>query len=771
LLRWWQCGTGDISLAPESPLVTNQPAQVESIRKKVLIPLGITLAALFCIFLLTLSALRYRENKQDLALQQASVQSLFHHLVASQANLLTADAHFLSRQPELQQAMAVGDRAALLAGALPYFQNLLVVQGLSHLYFHTPEGNNFLRVHRPEEYGDTISRFTLGRARADGQIAHGLELGPLGTYTLRLVYPWRRGDELLGYIELGEGIDSLIQRLHDSAQVELVITLLKSNLQRQAWEGSMQRAGRTPHWEDFDELVVVDSTLPHLDQFLPRNGQKSEWPLFSQVSSNGHTYQVGLLPLHDAGQRLIGNFVVFRDISENMALYYRSLLITVLACLVLGGGLFLSCWLILGRTDRHLVETRVNLLQEMERTRRINSRLETEVEDHRLTESALQQTRARLEETVQERTLQLQAALEETRQAHDQVSAILRSVHDALFVTDHHGQMILLNNRAEQLLGVRQEEAFGVDIAKLITYPELLEQVRKVLAGMVASPFDVDVANDDTPPVTLRIRTSRVESAQGAIGGMIFLAQDVSLEKEMDRMKNEFISTAAHELNTPLATILGFAELLMSDDDFSPEERQEFIGYIFEKADHLTQLVGELLDLSRIEAGRPLEMHKKICRVDELFAGALRHYQTAYSERFRFSLGDPDLQLSADRVKIHQVLENLLSNAFKYSPQGGKIQASGARHAQEYSFSIRDEGIGMTEEQVARIFEKFYRADASNTAIPGTGLGMTIVRNIIVAHGGSIVVESAPAQGTTVRFTLPLASIDAEQSTPLPSFC
>jgi signal transduction histidine kinase len=128
---------------------------------------------------------------------------------------------------------------------------------------------------------------------------------------------------------------------------------------------------------------------------------------------------------------------------------------------------------------------------------------------------------------------------------------------------------------------------------------------------------------------------------------------------------------------------------------------------------------------------------------------------------------EPDLQLSADPIKIHQVLENLLSNAFKYSPQGGLVTVTGAPGPDGYSVTISDQGIGMTKEQVARIFEKFYRADSSNTAIPGTGLGMTIVRNIVDAHGGSIMVESTPGKGTIVRFTLPLTALGDEVAAAL----
>jgi PAS domain S-box-containing protein len=741
--------------------------QTDHIRKKVLIPLGITLVTLMGLFLAILSGLRYHETRQDLARQQRGVQNLFQHLLASQIELLIADAHFLANQAELQQAMATNDRAALLAAARPYFENLLVPQGLTHLYFHDLEGNNFLRVHRPEEFDDPIRRFTLSRAMRSGQITHGLELGVLGTYTLRMIYPWRQGEELLGYIEIGEGIDSLIRRLRDSAQVDLMITLWKNNLERQTWEGSMQRAGRTPRWDDFQDMVVVDTTLhdppADLERFIPRKGQRNKGEVSFQLSSQEHTYQVGLLPLNDAADRPIGNFVIFQDISAKVALHHRSLFITVLACFLLGGGLSFSCWLILGRTDRHLAQTRTILLQEMERTRQTNARLAAEIEEHQRTEQALQQVRSGLEETVQERTLQLQGALEETRLAHDRVSAILRSVHDALFVTDHQGRMILLNDRAEQLLGIRQEEAIGRRIAALIAHPTLLAQVQETLTGRANNTFDVEVPGENKPPATLRVRASMVESECGAIRGMIFLAQDVSLEMEMERIKNEFISTAAHELNTPLATILGFAELLMNNHEFSAQEQQEFIAYIYEKADHLSLLVSELLDLSRIEAGRPLEMHKNDFRVDDLFSSALQHYRTAYGQRLHFQLQDLDLELSADRVKIHQVLENLLSNAFKYSPQGGQVQVAGACGPEGYTVTIRDEGIGMTEEQVERIFEKFYRADSSNTAIPGTGLGMTIVRNIVTAHGGTIAVESAPGKGTTVRFTLPVPSLSKEE--------
>ncbi|MBE0598401.1 MAG: PAS domain S-box protein, partial [Desulfuromonadales bacterium] len=210
------------------------------------------------------------------------------------------------------------------------------------------------------------------------------------------------------------------------------------------------------------------------------------------------------------------------------------------------------------------------------------------------------------------------------------------------------------------------------------------------------------------------------------------------LLRETDRMKTEFISTAAHEFRTPLTSIQGFSELLL-DATLTPGQRREFLTYIHEKAVALGRIVGELLDIARIEAGHGIALNLVPTPVGELLGLSTALIQADQGRhRFVTAITGEEICLSVDRDKVGQVLENLFSNAIKYSPPGTVIRLVGEPAGAEYRVSLYDQGIGMTAEQVARVFDKFYRADFSNQAVGGIGLGMSIVRSIVEAHGGRI---------------------------------
>lgn len=227
--------------------------------------------------------------------------------------------------------------------------------------------------------------------------------------------------------------------------------------------------------------------------------------------------------------------------------------------------------------------------------------------------------------------------------------------------------------------------------------------------------------------------------------------------RESDRMKTEFISTAAHELRTPLTSILGFSQVLLGQDDLSAAERRELLTYIHQQARALSDIVADLLDIARIESGQGLALNRVACMPADLVQQLAPLLQGGSGRpRYDLSIAEETAPLLVDLGKMIQVFENLLSNAVKYSPKGGPIRIAGELMNEMYRFSVADRGVGMTPEQVARIFDKFYRADASDTAVGGLGLGMSIARNIVEAHGGRIWVESEPGRGTTVRFTLPL---------------
>jgi signal transduction histidine kinase len=247
------------------------------------------------------------------------------------------------------------------------------------------------------------------------------------------------------------------------------------------------------------------------------------------------------------------------------------------------------------------------------------------------------------------------------------------------------------------------------------------------------------------------------------------ISTDITERKQIERMKDEFISTAAHELRTPLTTVMGYLQLLLeSGHTFSPQDRREFLELVYRNSEALARIVEDLLDVSLVQAGRLITLERSRQDLAALAERAVAAWRSL-SDRHRFILEFPQapVDLCLDPGKINQVLVNLLSNAVKFSPEGGAIRVSGERRDGEFQVTVEDEGIGMRPEEVARVFDKFYRADASDTALGGLGLGMRIVRSIVEAHGGRIWVESEPGRGTKVHFTLPTDISTRECALPL----
>ena len=352
-------------------------------------------------------------------------------------------------------------------------------------------------------------------------------------------------------------------------------------------------------------------------------------------------------------------------------------------------------------------------------------------------------------------------ALARAVEAQQNTEAIVSSVHEGMLVTDAAGTLLLANPAALRMLCRPAEELLGQTLQQLFPHKELATQwdaaAQRNEAG---APFDCRLS--ETVGVRSRCYQARLallHAADGTVRGGVVTLRDVTLERELERMKSEFVSTAAHELRTPLTSILGFAELLQDTKAFSRRERGEFAALIHDKAEKLSELIDELLDISRIEAGEKIHLSRQAMSLGTLAGSSLDFFRRS-SPRHEFKLLMPTTPVIvyADQRRLGQVFDNLLSNAVKYSPEGGTITVQLDPGTEHCTISIRDEGIGMSAEQVERIFDKFYRADASTTAVQGVGLGMTIVKDLIESHGSEIAVASAPGQGTTIRFTLPLAA-------------
>lgn len=256
--------------------------------------------------------------------------------------------------------------------------------------------------------------------------------------------------------------------------------------------------------------------------------------------------------------------------------------------------------------------------------------------------------------------------------------------------------------------------------------------VTPILYGFFLKPFQVNV----------HLRR-QAETAQGLI-------------REENCLKSEFISMAAHELRTPLTTIMGYSELLLTEDHFDGAKKREFADIIHQKSSAMDRLIDDLLDLSHIETGQGLGVRKEHNDIFATLSLLVSDYRQLYPQRpFTVKLPGTPCCFAYDKMRIDQVFDNILSNAIKFSPPESLIEIEGILQPKHIQFQIRDRGIGMSQGELSRVFEKFYRAGISTASPPGLGLGMAIVKAIVTSHGGEIWLESHPGAGTTASFTLP----------------
>jgi signal transduction histidine kinase len=316
----------------------------------------------------------------------------------------------------------------------------------------------------------------------------------------------------------------------------------------------------------------------------------------------------------------------------------------------------------------------------------------------------------------------------------------------------------LVNRPESQLPGTGLEQVTAWLVAQLRN-PAVAAD-RLVLNRLVERP-----AGEAALINLLNGQTLRLAARRSPDGALVVHARDVTHEMEVDRMKSEFLSTAAHELRTPMASILGFSELLMARS-LSSAQTQEIAAIIHRQSAWLVEMVNELLDLARIEARRGKDFRFQPIQAQQLLDDTVKG-QGAAAARVRCTVQAAVPMLLADPAKARHALANVLSNALKYSPEGSPVELH--CHALVHQLRpgvaivVRDAGIGMDAPTLARVFDRFFRANPSGQ-IPGTGLGMSLVREIMDAHSGQVSVQSKPGLGTSVTLWFPQPAESTRES-------
>ena len=353
----------------------------------------------------------------------------------------------------------------------------------------------------------------------------------------------------------------------------------------------------------------------------------------------------------------------------------------------------------------------------------------------------------------------------------EQLNAIFALSPDGFISFDAQRRGNYVSPAFTRLTGIPDSEVLGVEeqaIEVLLraqgsaTMPwRGFEAMRRDLRSAGGEPTRRDVI-ELVRPVKRMLQLGLREGSSGGISQVLSL-RDVTHETEVDRMKSEFLSTAAHELRTPITSIYGFSELMI-DRELSPAKQKDIVSTIHRQTELMIAIVNQLLDLARIEARRGEDFELAECELCTLAAELMRDFKPPQErDSPQFDPGAGPAFVRVDRHKMAQAFGNVLSNAYKYSPGRGPVHVRIVREPDGamVGIEVRDQGIGMTAEQLSRVSERFYRADASGN-IPGTGLGMSIVKEIVELLGGRLALASEPGRGTTVTLWLPGVRVSSQ---------
>lgn len=360
---------------------------------------------------------------------------------------------------------------------------------------------------------------------------------------------------------------------------------------------------------------------------------------------------------------------------------------------------------------------------------------------------------------------QLRSMFEQLQEERSRFAAAVNGIGEGILVADRKLRIVLFNPAMEQMLP-------DVEIYKGASLKDWhAEEIPQLFADVLETgePCSVDLQLDPETDRSWKISCAPILSRKGKVHAVVAVFYDITELDRVDRMRKDFVINVSHELRTPLAAIQGYAETLLDGAIDEPGVNRRFMKILWQNAERLAQLTADLMTLSQIEVNTR-EFAFSRHNVGDLLEEAVRSIVlVADKKKIRVEVEpvDPNLEIDCDSGAVHQILNNLLDNAAKYSPEGGTIHVGAAERDLRVEFHVRDTGIGIPAEHIPRLFERFYRVDkARSRELGGTGLGLAIVKHLVLAHHGSVRVESEPGQGSTFYFELPIRQ-SAELAAPV----
>ena len=717
------------------------------VMRQLLFPMTAILLSLFTIFVLAFWQQYRNALSQKLAYQQASLMKEFRIDLENQAFGLRSTLLVFAEDPRLFRLLCRESSPDSMEFAIwkPLFSEMKQKCGITRLSFFDFQGNLLFRAHNPEGSDNFLEGPVFEKAKRTGDAAWGIELEPTGTFLLQVVQPVFRKDRLLGYLELGKEIEDILRDRHGRGGPLLVMVVRKNLLLRPLWEERMQYFGGEVRWNHLPHNVITYTSRKDLSGtfFSVLNGALVNFRNAKEEKFffEGKFWKLLFSPLRDASGQEVGSLVGFWDISLERREFLTGLVLTGL----FGGGLFLvllGCTIFfLSRADAKILEQQRALEASRERFRLLTEDLPALVCEFAYDGSLLFANKAYCE-------------------TFGMTSEDLPERHFLDFVSPEERDLVEKEYRS-----FARKKALGINVHRAVTErgtrwqewrdrPLFNEHGR--LVGYRAIGLDITERKE---------MQEKLQETNRSLQEAILQAQRANMAK------SEFLANMSHEIRTPLHAVLGMGELLQETE--LSEEQQHYLNLLLTSGDALLSLIEDILDFTKIEAGRTeLKIHGfSLSDLLETLTAPLEVQAREKGLKLSCEIAEEvPSRLRGDSGRLRQILTNLLGNAVKFTLHGTVVLRVSREPEEEgtcakFRFSVEDTGIGIPEDKIPALFQRFSQLDSSSTRqYRGTGLGLAISKRLVELMEGTIHVESRTARGSKFWFVVPLEEVKTPEA-------
>ena len=721
------------------------------IQKKLLFPLATVLLIVFAGFSFVLIE---SQNNNITNANKRIIERAFVGLpedMEIQASAISAIGDVILRNDSLRVQLKKKDRASLLGSWEDLFLELKQKHGITHFYFHDASRKNILRVHNPKKHGDLIDRFTAIEAERTRGVSSGIELGTLGTFTLRVVQPVFDDGEIIGYIELGKEIEDILEHIHETHNIELALLINKNFLPREKWENGLRLLGRTGDWNRFKDFVLIYSSLAKLpegvDSFVG-DGKHIHHAELGRIEINDKLFYVEKRPLKDVSSKGIGEIILLNDMTDIQSSFDLLLKVALSVAGLLLIGLLGFLYVVLRRAD-------LSILKQSEKILETNK-------------------------SLKETTEQFYTLAEQTS------SFIWRIDNDGLYTDISGTAEITTGYKVDEIIGKKHFYDLHPESGRSSFKQEVLKEMQKKEAFV---NFKNLIESKDKQVVWIETSAIPILDEDGKMIGYQGIDTDITLRHKTQEAlikakveaenatvaKSNFLANMSHEIRTPMNGVLGMTELLL--ETTLDNEQYQYAKTANSSGKSLLTIINDILDFSKIESGKLNieEINFDLRSLLNEFSQALAQKAQEKSLEFICSMSnDTPAFLKGDPGRLRQVLINLVSNAIKFT-QAGEVAIfvdviSQNEDDANIRFTVKDTGIGISKEMQSKLFQPFTQADASTTRkFGGTGLGLAISKELVGLMNGEIAIEKSDEDGSVFYFTVQLKKNKLHEDEKVPS--